>query len=70
MSREGNGPPGRWLRQRREDAGLSQEELANRSGLSVRTVSGLERGVPVRRIPGRSACSGRPWACPVMYATS
>ena len=44
MNREDGGPPGRWLRQRREDAGLSQEELANRSGLSVRTVSSLERG--------------------------
>ncbi|HTZ26137.1 MAG TPA: tetratricopeptide repeat protein [Streptosporangiaceae bacterium] len=44
MSRENGGPPGRWLRQRREDAGLSQEQLADRSGLSVRTVSSLERG--------------------------
>ena len=44
MSREDAGPPGRWLRQRREDVGLSQEELANRSGLSVRTISSLERG--------------------------
>jgi tetratricopeptide (TPR) repeat protein/transcriptional regulator with XRE-family HTH domain len=44
MSREGGGAPGWWLRQRRVDAGLSQEELANRSGLSVRTVSSLERG--------------------------
>jgi len=44
MSRENGGPPDRWLRQRRKDAGLSQEELAERSGLSVRTVSALERG--------------------------
>jgi transcriptional regulator with XRE-family HTH domain len=44
MNRGDGGAPGRWLRQRREDAGLSQEELADRSGLSVRTVSGLERG--------------------------
>jgi tetratricopeptide (TPR) repeat protein/transcriptional regulator with XRE-family HTH domain len=44
MNREDGGLPGRWLRQRREDAGLSQEELANRSGLSVRTVSSLDRG--------------------------
>jgi tetratricopeptide (TPR) repeat protein/DNA-binding XRE family transcriptional regulator len=44
MSREDGGAPGWWLRQRREDAGLSQEELANRSGLSVRTISSLERG--------------------------
>ncbi|MGH3285078.1 MAG: helix-turn-helix domain-containing protein [Streptosporangiaceae bacterium] len=45
MNREDGGLPGQWLRPRREDAGLSQEELANRSGLSVRTVSGLERGI-------------------------
>jgi tetratricopeptide (TPR) repeat protein/transcriptional regulator with XRE-family HTH domain len=44
MNRKDGGLPGRWLRQRREAAGLSQEELANRSGLSVRTVSSLERG--------------------------
>ncbi len=44
MSREDGGAPGQWLRQQREDAGLSQEELANRSGLSVRTISSLERG--------------------------
>jgi tetratricopeptide (TPR) repeat protein/transcriptional regulator with XRE-family HTH domain len=45
MNGEDGGLPGRWLRQRREAAGLSQEELANRSGLSVRTVSSLERGI-------------------------
>jgi tetratricopeptide (TPR) repeat protein/transcriptional regulator with XRE-family HTH domain len=44
VSRENGGPPDRWLRQRRQDAGLSQEELAERSGLSVRTIRSLERG--------------------------
>src|SRR5580704_8379803 len=44
MNREDAASPGRWLRQRREDAGLSQEEVADRSGLSVRTVSNVERG--------------------------
>jgi tetratricopeptide (TPR) repeat protein/transcriptional regulator with XRE-family HTH domain len=34
---------GWWLRQQRESAGLTQEELAARSGLSVRTISNLER---------------------------
>jgi tetratricopeptide (TPR) repeat protein/transcriptional regulator with XRE-family HTH domain len=34
---------GWWLRQQREAAGLTQEELADRSGLSVRTISNLER---------------------------
>jgi tetratricopeptide (TPR) repeat protein len=38
------GLPGFWLRKQREAAGLTQEELALRSGLSVRTISNLERG--------------------------
>src|SRR3984885_9399599 len=44
MNREDGASPGRWLRQRREDAGLSPEEVADQSGLSVRTVSNVERG--------------------------
>src|SRR6202050_5801064 len=44
MNREDGAPPGRRLRQRREDAGLSQEEVADRSGLGVRTVSNVDRG--------------------------
>jgi tetratricopeptide (TPR) repeat protein/transcriptional regulator with XRE-family HTH domain len=32
-----------WLRRRREAAGLTQEELAERSGLSARTIGNLER---------------------------
>jgi tetratricopeptide (TPR) repeat protein/transcriptional regulator with XRE-family HTH domain len=35
---------GSWLRQQREVAGLTQQELAERSGLSVRAISNLERG--------------------------
>lgn len=35
--------PGSWLRRQREAAGLTQEELAERSGLSVRAISNLER---------------------------
>jgi transcriptional regulator with XRE-family HTH domain len=35
---------GAELRRRRTDARLTQEQLAERSGLSVRTVRGLERG--------------------------
>jgi transcriptional regulator with XRE-family HTH domain len=33
---------GLWLRQQREAAGLTQEELADRSDLSVRTIRNLE----------------------------
>jgi tetratricopeptide (TPR) repeat protein/transcriptional regulator with XRE-family HTH domain len=35
---------GDWLRRQRKAAGLTQEELAERSGVSVRTVANLERG--------------------------
>jgi tetratricopeptide (TPR) repeat protein/transcriptional regulator with XRE-family HTH domain len=35
---------GGWLRRSRRAAGLTQEELSARSGLSVRTISDLERG--------------------------
>ena len=35
---------GSLLKQHRRDAWLTQEELAERSGLSVRTIRGLERG--------------------------
>jgi transcriptional regulator with XRE-family HTH domain/tetratricopeptide (TPR) repeat protein len=36
--------PGAWLRQQRKAAGLTQEDLAERSGVSVRTIADLERG--------------------------
>jgi tetratricopeptide (TPR) repeat protein/transcriptional regulator with XRE-family HTH domain len=35
-------PPGVWLRRQRQAARLTQQELAERSGLSVRTISNLE----------------------------
>src|SRR5262245_35390845 len=35
---------GEWLRQYRTAAGLSQEELAQRAGLSAHGISDLERG--------------------------
>ncbi len=42
---------GQWLRESRLAAGLTQEELAERSGLAVRTISNLERGVSARPYP-------------------
>src|ERR671925_496402 len=46
---DGPGPFGVLLRQYRAAAGLSQEELAERAGLSKRGISDLERGQ--RRLP-------------------
>jgi predicted ATPase/DNA-binding XRE family transcriptional regulator len=42
---------GSLLRQLREDAGLTQEELAERTGVSARTVSDAERGLRLRLYP-------------------
>jgi transcriptional regulator with XRE-family HTH domain len=42
VSREDTEPPGLWLQRKRAAAGLTQEELAQRSGLSVRSISNLE----------------------------
>src|SRR5579884_1674396 len=48
----GIGPSfGEKLRQLREDAGLTQEELAERAGLSVQAVGALERGDRTRPYP-------------------
>jgi tetratricopeptide (TPR) repeat protein/transcriptional regulator with XRE-family HTH domain len=44
-------PPGRWLRGQRVAAGLTQEDLAERSGVSVRTIADLERGRTRRPYP-------------------
>ena len=41
-------PLGRLLRRHREQARLTQEELADRAGVSARTISDLERGVRAR----------------------
>src|ERR1700735_263392 len=40
----GQARPGEWLRQQRGAAGLTQEDLAERSGVSVRAIADLERG--------------------------
>jgi tetratricopeptide (TPR) repeat protein/transcriptional regulator with XRE-family HTH domain len=44
-------PPGLWLRGRRIAAGLTQEDLAERSGVSVRTIADMERGRTRRPYP-------------------
>lgn len=44
-------PPGHWLRRQRVDVGLTQEDLAERSGVSVRTIADLERGRTRRPYP-------------------
>ncbi len=43
--------PGEWLRQQRVAAGLTQEDLAERSGVSVRAIADLERGRTRRPYP-------------------
>src|SRR5215467_670944 len=40
----GQARPGDWLRQQRVAAGLTQEDLAERSRVSVRAIADLERG--------------------------
>jgi tetratricopeptide (TPR) repeat protein len=40
----GQARPGEWLREQRVAAGLTQEDLAERSGVSVRAIADLERG--------------------------
>jgi len=47
----GDGTLGTVLRRLREDAGLSQEELAARAGLSPHAISALERGTRTRPYP-------------------
>jgi transcriptional regulator with XRE-family HTH domain len=47
----GQARPGEWLRQQRVASGLTQEDLAERSGVSVRAISDLERGRTRRPYP-------------------
>jgi transcriptional regulator with XRE-family HTH domain/tetratricopeptide (TPR) repeat protein len=44
--------PGSWIRRRRKAAGLTQEDLAERSGVTARTIGNLERGRAGRPHPG------------------
>src|ERR1700728_1757759 len=47
----GQARPGEWLRKQRVAAGLTQEDLAERSGVSVRAIADLERGRTRRPYP-------------------
>jgi transcriptional regulator with XRE-family HTH domain len=51
---------GLLLKRHRHAAGMTQEELAERAGLSPRAVGDLERGV---RQPRRSACDAASIGC-------
>ena len=51
MGNEATSTLGALLRAMREDAGLSQEELAERAGLSTHAISALERGTRTRPYP-------------------
>ena len=51
MGTRGDSTLGSVLRGLREDAGLSQEELAERAGLSPHAISALERGTRTRPYP-------------------
>jgi transcriptional regulator with XRE-family HTH domain len=46
-----SGSTGAWLRRARQVTGLTQQELAERSGLAVRTIGDLERGVSAKPYP-------------------
>jgi DNA-binding XRE family transcriptional regulator len=46
---------GTWLRGRREAAGLTQEALAEQSGLQAKTIAALERGRRQRPYPAHHA---------------
>lgn len=53
------GSPGDLLRSLREQSGLTQEELAERAGLSARTVSDVERGLRKRLYPDTATRLGQ-----------
>jgi predicted amino acid-binding ACT domain protein len=64
--------PGEWLRQQRVAAGLTQVKLAKRSGVSVRAIADLERGLSRKPDPssisslvralGLPEAAGRIWS--------
>ncbi len=54
----GQARPGEWLRQQRVAAGLTQEDLAERSGVSVRAIADLERGRTRQPVPVLGAGAG------------
>lgn len=54
---------GRWVREQRLEKGLTQPQLAETTGLSVKTIFRAERGDAVRRLyPGAAhRLPGRLW---------
>jgi transcriptional regulator with XRE-family HTH domain/tetratricopeptide (TPR) repeat protein len=73
MRCENGEQPGWWLRQLRAEVGLTQEQLAERAGLSVRAISNLERGRTRKPFPhslrALAAALGLPETAPEQLIT-
>src|ERR1700749_3807227 len=61
--------PGEWLRQQRVAAGLTQEDLAERSGGSVRAIADLERGRTRKPYPSSMRALARALGLPEAAGT-
>ena len=65
----GQTSPGEWLRQQRVAAGLTQEDLAERSGVSVRAIADLERGRTRKPYPSSVRALARALGLPDVAGT-
>src|SRR5579871_1985913 len=65
----GQARPGEWLRQQRVAAGLTQEDLAERSGVSVRAIADLERGRTKKPYPSSVRALARALGLPEAAGT-
>jgi transcriptional regulator with XRE-family HTH domain/tetratricopeptide (TPR) repeat protein len=65
----GQARPGEWLRKQRVAAGLTQEDLAERSGVSVRAIADLERGRTRRPYPSSVRALARALGLPESAGT-
>src|SRR6185437_16405889 len=65
----GQARPGEWLRQQRVAAGLTQEDLAERSGVSVRAIADLERGRTKKSYPSSVRALARALGLPEAAGT-